>query len=159
MLCITHLSYVNAMLYGLPSTTLQKYQTIHNICAKLILNKNRYLSASWVLKKLYWLSIQQRIEYKILMTTFKCITGMAPKYLQDLISIKNNTWDNMHSNNTGTILYTPKVKYHTFAAQSFRYSTPTLRNQLPKFIKDSLNLNTFNKKLNTHLFQWVFNPN
>ena len=47
------------------------------------------------------------------MTTFKCITGMAPKYLQDLISIKRNTQDNMQSNNTATMLHTPKVKYQT----------------------------------------------
>ena len=53
MLCITHLNYVNAMLYGLPSNTLRKYQTIQNICTKLILNKNGYSRSSWVLKKLH----------------------------------------------------------------------------------------------------------
>ena len=77
-----------------------------------------------------------------LMTTFKCINGMAPKYVQDLISIKNKTQDNMCSNNTGTILHTPKVKYQTIAAWSFRYSAPTLWNQLPKVIKVSPNLDT-----------------
>ena len=88
MLCITHLDYANAMLYSLPLSTLRKYQTIQNTCTKLILNKERYLSSSWALKNLYWLSIQQRIEHKILTTTFKCITGMASKYLQAIISIK-----------------------------------------------------------------------
>ena len=95
MLCITHLDYANAMLYGLPSSTRRKYQTIQNTYTKCVLNKNRYSSSSWALKKLHWLPIQQRIEHKILMTTFKCITGIAPKYLQDLISIRNNTQDNM----------------------------------------------------------------
>ena len=52
-------------------------------------------------------SHSQRIEHKILMTC-KCITGIASKYLQDLINIKNNTQDNMWSNNTGTILHIPK---------------------------------------------------
>ena len=42
MICITHLDYANAMLYGVPSSTLRKYQTIKNICAKLVLNKNTY---------------------------------------------------------------------------------------------------------------------
>ena len=51
--CITHLDYTNAILYGLPSSTLRKYQTIQNSCAKLILNKDRYSSSSWVLKKLH----------------------------------------------------------------------------------------------------------
>ena len=125
MLCITHLHYANEALYGLPPTTLRKYHTIQNICTIFVLNKYRYSSSSWTLKKLHWLLIQQRIEYKIL-TTFKCITGTVPKYLQDLINIKNNAWNNMCSNNTGTILHILKVKYQTLAAQSFRYSTPTL---------------------------------
>ena len=70
MLCITHLDYANTMLYGLPSITLRKYQTIQNICAKLVLNKNRYSSSLWALKKLHWLPIQQKIGDKILTTTF-----------------------------------------------------------------------------------------
>ena len=93
MLCITHLTMPNAMLYKLPSSTLRKYQTIENICTKCILNKNRYLSSSWVLKKLHWLPITKD-------------RTQNPKYLQDLISIKSNTQDNMWSNNTGTMLHT-----------------------------------------------------
>ena len=77
MLCITHLDYANAVLYGLPSSILRKYQTIQNIFTKFVLNKNRYSISSWALKKLHWLCIQQRIEHKILMTTFECITGKA----------------------------------------------------------------------------------
>ena len=96
MLCITHLNYANAILYGLPSPTLSKYQTIHNICAKLVVNKERYLSSSWALKKLHWFPMQQRIEYKILTTTFKCITDTVPKYLQDLIS-KNEQHMGQHA--------------------------------------------------------------
>ena len=157
MLCITHLHYANAMLYGLTSTTLRKYQTIQLICAKLVLKKSRY-SLIMGTQKLHWLPITQRIEHKILTTTFKCITSTAPKYLQDLISIKNNTWD-MGFNNTGIILHIPKVKYQTFAAWSLRYSAPIVWNQLPKFIKDSPSLDIFKKRLNIHLFQHAFNQN
>ena len=62
MLCITHLDYANAMLCGLPSSTLRKYQTIQNTCAKLVLNKNRYSSLSWALKKLHWLFNKGRTQ-------------------------------------------------------------------------------------------------
>ena len=110
MLCITHLDYAKAMLYGLPLSIIRKYQTIQNICTKHILNKNIYSSSSWVLKKLHWFPIQQRIEHKILRTIFKCITSMAPKYLQNLISIQSNTQDNMQSNNTGTMLHKSNIK-------------------------------------------------
>ena len=157
MLCIFHLDYANVMLYDLPSNTLRKFQTIQNICAKLVLDKNWYSSSSWALKKLHWLPIQQWTEHKILMTTFKCITGIAPKYLWDLICIRNSTWDNMQSNNTGIILHPQKVKYQTFAAWSFMYTAPTLWNQLPKHIRNSPNMDIFKKRLKRHLFCQAFN--
>ena len=99
--CITYLIYANTIWYELPNSTLGKYQTIQNMCAKFTLNMNKYSSSSLALKELHWLPIEQRIEYKILTSTFKCITGTAPKYLQDLTNTKKNRRDNMHSNNNG----------------------------------------------------------
>ena len=45
-----------------------------------ILNRNKFSSSSMALKELHWLPIEQRIWYKILTSTFKCITGTALKY-------------------------------------------------------------------------------
>ena len=132
MFCSTHLDYANAMLYGLPSSALRKYQTIQNSCTKLILNKNRYLSSAWALKKLHWLPIQQRIEHKILTTIFKCITSMAPKYLQDLISIKSNTWDSMQFNNTGTILHIPESWVPNLCSMVFHIFHTNIMEQVTK---------------------------
>ena len=36
----------------------------------------------------YWLPVRQRINYKILLLTFKTIHGKSPVYLQELISVK-----------------------------------------------------------------------
>ena len=58
MFCITLLDYANAILYGLLKSTLQKYQAIQIMCAKLVLNKNKYSSTSSALKKLHWFPIQ-----------------------------------------------------------------------------------------------------
>ena len=38
-----------------------------------------------VLQKLHWLPVRYRIMYKILILTYKCIHGLAPLYLQELI--------------------------------------------------------------------------
>ena len=107
MLCITFFNYANAILYGLPKSTLGIYQTIHNMCAKLILNRSKFSSSSLALKELHWLPIEQRIKYKILTSTFKCITGTSLKNIEDLINTKNRR-DNMHSNNNGITLQNPK---------------------------------------------------
>ena len=65
MLCMSHLDYSDALLYGLPKKTIKRYQVIQNICAKLVLGKPKCPSLTEALKCLHWLSIQQRITYKI----------------------------------------------------------------------------------------------
>ena len=61
------------------------------------------------LYELHWLPVSLRIDYKILLLTFKCIYGLAPTYLSDLISIKSNSLYNLRS--TGKLLLDhPKVK-------------------------------------------------
>ena len=57
MLCMSHLDYLNAVLYGIPNKTLNKYQRIQNMCAKLALGKSKYDSSTESLKTLHWLPI------------------------------------------------------------------------------------------------------
>ena len=111
MFCISHLDYCNALLYELPNKTIKRYQIIQNICAKLVLGRSKYSSLTEALKCLHWLPIQQRITYKIGLLTFRYINKVAPKYLQELITIRKPTQENMHSNNTGSTLEIPKVKH------------------------------------------------
>ena len=40
------------------------------------------------LRELHWLPVRQRINYKILLLTFKTIHGKSPVYLQELNSVK-----------------------------------------------------------------------
>ena len=82
MLCISHLDYSNTVLYGIPNKTLNKYQRIQNMCAKLVLGKSKYDSSTESLKALHWLPIQQQIKFRILTITHKYINNLAPKYLQ-----------------------------------------------------------------------------
>ena len=79
MLCISHLDYRNALLYGLPNKTIKGYQIIQNICTKLVLGRSKYTSSTEAHTCLSWLSIQQRITYKMGLITFRCIEKMGPK--------------------------------------------------------------------------------
>ena len=156
MLCMSHLDYLNAVLYGIPNKTLNKYQRIQNMCAKLALGKSKYDSSTESLKTLYWLPIRQHIEFKILELTHKCINNSAPRYLQDLISVKAQIWANMRSSSMGVLLNIPTVKQTTFAARSFRYVAPRLWNSLPTNIRCTNNLDKFKALLKTNLFQKAF---
>ena len=157
MLCMSHLDYSNALLYGLLNKTIKRYQVIQNICAKLVLGRPKYSSSTKALKSLHWLPIQQRITYKIGLLTFKCINKAAPKYLQELISIREPIWENMRLNNKGPILEVPKFKHKTSAARSFKYANPKTWNSFPKQIRTCDNLTRFKTLLKTHLYREAFN--
>ena len=149
MLWISLLDYSNALLFGLQNKTIKRYQIIQNICAKLVLGRLKYSSSTKALKCLHWLPIQQIITYKIELLTFKCINKVAPKYLQELITIRKPIWENMHSNNTGPTLEIPKLKHKTFAARSFKYPAPTTWNSFTKQKKTCNTLTKFKSLLNS----------
>ena len=44
-LCISHLDYCNSLIYGLPDTSIAKFQRIQNMCARLVLRRSKYESA------------------------------------------------------------------------------------------------------------------
>ena len=156
MLCMSHLDYSDAVLYGIPNKTLNKYQRIQNMCAKLVVRKSKYDSSTESLKALHWQPIQQQMEFEILTLTHKCINSSAPRYLQELISVKEQKRENMRSNSVGVLLNIPTVKCITFAARSFRHVALTLWNRLPTNIRCTNSLDKFKGLLQTYLFQAAF---
>ena len=129
------------------------------MCTKLVLGWPKHTSSTDTLKRLCWLPIQVRIEYKILSITYNCIRGQAPQYLKDLITINKQKCDNMRSNNKGSILAIPKVKHETFITHSFKYSAPLLWNHLPQNIKETPSIDILNTKWKLICIAWHSNKN
>ena len=54
--------------------------------------------------ELHWLPVRARIEFNILLITFKIIKGLAPKYLSDLIAILPSSNYDLRRNSNGILL-------------------------------------------------------
>ena len=109
-----------------------------------------------VLHLLHWLPVKFRIDFKILLLTFKATFGHAPGYLTDLIAIKEQLRYRLHSA-SGLILKYPSLKLKkTLGDRAFSSTAPNLWNSLPLHICLVDNFEHFKSLLKTHLFKLAF---
>ena len=65
------LDYCNSILYGLPSSELIKLQRVQNAAARLVTSTPRYCHITPILYELHCLPVKFRINFKLLLITFK----------------------------------------------------------------------------------------
>ena len=159
LLVISHLDYTNALLEGLPKCSLDQLQCVQNIAAKIVLGKGRYDSSTRCLAELYWLPIQQRIEFKIITLVHKSLHGLAPQYLVNLLIIltrKVQRREGLRSNNKTSQLEIPAMTRKTFAARAFSVLGLQLWNELPDNLQKIDNYVSFKQNLKTLLYRRAF---
>ena len=86
-LIISKLEYCNSLYVNLPDRLLAKLQSVLHDAARLITRTARSDHITPVLIHLHWLSIKERIEFKVLTIVYKTIHGESPEYLRELLTI------------------------------------------------------------------------
>ena len=144
------IDYCNSLLYGLPNQ-LAKIQRVLNASARLVCNAPRFCHITPILCDLHWLPIRARINFKVLLLTFKALHGLAPQYLQSLISVETSCY-NLRGSNT-LLLAMPSAKSTaTLGDRAFAIAAPSLWNSLPSKLCSITCVNSFKAHLKTFLF-------
>ena len=107
-----------------------------------------------VLRDLHWLPVHQRIHFKILLMTFKCLNQLAPSYLSDLL-IHYRPSRTLRSSDK-ELLVQPRCHLKTYGERAFSFIAPKLWNTLPLSIKRCNSAESFKSTLKTYLFRNYF---
>ena len=148
------LDNLNGLLAGVPKYLIKRLQLIQNHAARLITKTPKYEHISGVLRDLHWLPVAARIDYKVLLLTYKALNCLAPVYITDMLRLKENSRPLRSSDKM--LLDVPKTRLKTVGDRAFSAYAPKVWNMLPLHIKSSQSVDTFKADLKTHLFRKVY---
>ena len=80
------LDHFNSLQYNVPKSVIKKLQSVQNAAARLITRSRKCDHITPILFDLHWLTVFERIKFKILLLTFKALHQQSPTYTQDLIT-------------------------------------------------------------------------
>uniref|UniRef100_A0A8C1CZ15 Reverse transcriptase domain-containing protein n=1 Tax=Cyprinus carpio carpio TaxID=630221 RepID=A0A8C1CZ15_CYPCA len=131
----SRLDYCNPLLGGCSARLVNKLQLVQNAAARVLTRTRKYDHISPVLSTLDWLPIKHRIDFKILLITYKALNGLAPQYLNELL-LHYSPPRPLYSQNSGNLII-PRISKSTAGGRSFSYLAPKLWNNLPNIVREA----------------------
>jgi hypothetical protein len=144
----SRLDYCNAALYGISAANITRLKRLQNMASRITL-QDWHQSSNALLRRLHWLPVDKRIEFKIACLTYKLISTEQPIYLRSLLSFQSRPRALRSSNQN--LLTQPRSKL-AFGERAFSSCAPKIWNRLPFAVRSALTLQTFKAGLKTYLF-------
>ena len=118
--------------------------------------KKRHEAVTPYLKKLHFLPVRFRIQFKIGLLVFKCLNNIAPQYLQDLLVLRRCRRASSRLDDDYSLLEVPARPTSTKTEAAFSHSGPKVWNSLPYELRCLTELNEFKSGLKTYFFTLAF---
>ena len=155
-LVMSRLDYSNGLFYGLPKCTVSGLQAVQNSAARIVTKERLrdHDSMSRALAELHWLPVDKRIEYKLLLYTYKALHGLAPEYLCELVV--PYTPGRVLRSAQLNLISVPPGKPGKYGSRSFVRAAADLWNSLGGErafrLKNSPSIDSFKRNLKTYLY-------
>ena len=99
----------------------------------------------------------ERIQFKVASIVYRCLHGMTPPYLTELLApIADSARRLGLRSATTNNLVVPRVRLVIYGARAFGVAGPACWNGLPNYLKESdLTFDLFTRQLKTYLFLYL----
>ena len=138
----------------MPDYIIKRLQRLLNAAARIIINLGKFDHITDAMKKLHWLPIESRIQYKVLVLVHACVHNIDPPYLSSPLTSYAPSRE-MRSN-WNLILHQPIPNMVTYGKLSFAYGGPRLWNNLDIKLSKIVSPETFKREFKTHLYKSVY---
>ena len=108
---------------------MDRLQVVQNAAANLLTRSSKRSHVTPILSALHWLPIQFRIQFKVMVITYRTRHGQAPAYIGDLLQ-PYVTSRSLRSSGQG-LLFVPRTRLKTKGDCAFEVVAPKLWNSLP----------------------------
>ena len=153
------IDYCNSLFSGISKSDLRPLEVVQNFAAKLVLKRSKFESSRPLLKKLHWLPISRRIDYKLLLITYKARNSLTPDYISALMSAPNiNSFYSLRSAEDLTLLDVYLSHSKRMRDRGFSIYAPKMWNLIPREIRESPSVQIFKSRLKTFLYKTEFFP-
>ena len=117
---------------------------MQNSAVRFIFGRGRKAHTTPLLKKVHFLPVRFRINFKIALLAYKCLNNIAPPYLKELISPRQQSFKNVRLDND--------YFYLSFPPSPNYVNTEKVFNSLPYDIRSAESVTSFETKLKTYFF-------
>jgi len=150
------LDYGNSTLVGIPVYLMRRLQSALNAAAWLIFHLRRSDHITDALVSLHWLRVLERIQFKIVVLTYRVLHGNAPRYLGPLTSTDDVPGRRALRSAGTNRLVVPPVRLATVGSRAFLVAAAYTWNSLPEHTVSASTLQSFKRHLKTFLLQQYF---
>ena len=148
------LDYCSSVLSGISGQLLQRLQSVFNAAARLVFSARKSQHITPLLRELHWLKVRERIQFRLCVLAYCCLTGTAPSYLTETLRSTADVGSRRRLRSASkSTLVIPTTRRTTLGDRAFSVTAARAWNALQSSVRSAPSLLQFCRDLKTALFQ------